>query len=217
VFVPDSDAGDALLAAIGEQLLLAPSQMLLTEHMTAAFDDHVARGELDGKSILRGCAAVGETDPVVVTVDLDQFLERHDYFLDECFGPFAVVVRYRDDRDLSVALAQVEGSLTATLHIEDSADIAALVEQLSARAGRVIFNSWPTGVAIAWGQHHGGPWPATTSSIHTSVGATAIRRFLTPIAYQDCPPALLPEELTDGSTVPRRIDGEMVSPSRLRA
>ena len=217
VFVPDSDAGDALLAAIEEQLLLAPSQLLLTEHMTAALDDHVARGEFDRRSILRGCAAVGETEPVVVTVDLGRFLDRHDYFVHECFGPFAVVVRYRDDRDLSVALAQVEGSLTATLHVEGSDDIAALVEQLSSRSGRVIFNSWPTGVAIAWGQHHGGPWPATTSSIHTSVGATAIRRFLTPIAYQDCPPALLPEELTDESAVPRRIDGEMVSPSRLRA
>ena len=118
----------------------------------------------------------------------------------------------RQRQDLPQALEAVEGSLTATLHLEPSDDVTALVDQLTARVGRVIFNGWPTGVAIAWSQHHGGPWPATTASVHTSVGATAIRRFLTPTAYQDCPPRLLPPELTDDSDIPRRIDGALVVP-----
>jgi NADP-dependent aldehyde dehydrogenase len=58
--------------------------------------------------------------------------------------------------------------------------------------------------------HHGGPWPATTSELHTSVGTTAIRRFLRPISFQGAPQALLPEELRDGKTgIPRRIDGTL--------
>jgi len=72
-----------------------------------------------------------------------------------------------------------------------------------------VFNGWPTGVAIAWAQHHGGGWPATTASVHTSVGATAIRRFLMPVAYQDAPAEVLPVELRDGNPlgIPRREDG----------
>ncbi|MBB3050491.1 hypothetical protein FHS23_001486 [Prauserella isguenensis] len=62
---------------------------------------------------------------------------------------------------------------------------------------------------MTWSQHHGGPWPATTDALHTSVGASAIRRFLRPVTYQDVPDELLPEELRDGNPlgIPRRVDG----------
>lgn len=212
VFIPDGDAGDRLLTALSDRLALAPSQTLLTEQMRTAFDDHLAAGELEEDDVLRGYATEKQTAPVIVTIDVERFLSRPDYFADECFGPVTVVVRYRRRQDLPQALEAVEGSLTATLHLEPSDDVTALVDQLTARVGRVIFNGWPTGVAIAWSQHHGGPWPATTASVHTSVGATAIRRFLTPTAYQDCPPRLLPPELTDDSDIPRRIDGALVVP-----
>ena len=80
------------------------------------------------------------------------------------------------------------GSLTATLHSEDGDDVDAVLAVLQRKAGRVLFAGWPTGVAVTWSQQHGGPWPATTS-LHTSVGATAIRRFLRPIVFQDAPRA----------------------------
>ncbi|MER5457524.1 hypothetical protein ABT008_22375 [Micromonospora sp. NPDC002389] len=42
------------------------------------------------------------------------------------------------------------------------------------------------------------------------VGATAIRRFLRPLAWQNAPEWLLPEELRDGYTeIPRRLDGRL--------
>ncbi len=67
-------------------------------------------------------------------------------------------------------------------------------------------------VAVSWAQTHAGPWPATNSS-HTSVGATAVRRFLRPITFQNAPEAALPEELRDGySRIPRRIDGVLTPP-----
>ena len=34
---------------------------------------------------------------------------------------------------------------------------------LTRTVGRVVFNGWPTGVAVTWAQHHGGPFPATTA------------------------------------------------------
>jgi NADP-dependent aldehyde dehydrogenase len=67
-------------------------------------------------------------------------------------------------------------------------------------------------VAVAWAQNHGGPWPST-DSVHTSVGATSIRRYLRPVAWQNAPAAELPPELRDGpADLPRRIDGALVLP-----
>jgi NADP-dependent aldehyde dehydrogenase len=62
-------------------------------------------------------------------------------------------------------------------------------------AGRIVFNGWPTGVAVVAAQHHGGPWPAATVRAYTSVGTAAIRRWLVPVAYQNFPPDLLPPGL----------------------
>jgi NADP-dependent aldehyde dehydrogenase len=47
--------------------------------------------------------------------------------------------------------------------------------------------------------HHGGPWPATTNAAHTSVGGTALRRWLVPIAYQGWPDDLLPPALQEAN------------------
>jgi NADP-dependent aldehyde dehydrogenase len=70
---------------------------------------------------------------------------------------------------------------------------------------------------------HGGPYPATTSSLHTSVGTAAIRRFQRPVAFQDAPQEALPHALRDGNPLGiRRLEdgvyvdgasGTMSSPS----
>ena len=72
---------------------------------------------------------------------------------------------------------------------------APVADVFTRTVGRVIWNGWPTGVAVTWAQHHGGPFPATTSPHYTSVGATAIRRWLIPVTYQDFPDELLPAPL----------------------
>jgi NADP-dependent aldehyde dehydrogenase len=130
----------------------------------------------------------------------------------ECFGPVTILVSYEDDTDLLAALATLPGSLTATLHTAESDDLTAVLEVLRPRAGRLLFNGFPTGVAVAWAQHHGGPWPAT-NTVHTSVGITSIRRFLRPVAWQDAPQQVLPAELRDDpgtASVPRRVDGTLM-------
>jgi len=129
----------------------------------------------------------------------------------EVFGPAALVVEYTDSADLMAALGAVEGSLTATVHAEpaDRFELHMLLARLRRMAGRVIYNGWPTGVAVAWAMNHGGPWPATTSAAHTSVGATAIRRWLRPVSYQSLPDDLLPEGLRADNPwkLPRRVNG----------
>ena len=74
----------------------------------------------------------------------------------------------------------------------------------------MVFDGFPTGVAVTYGMHHGGPFPATTSAPHTSVGMTAVHRFTRPVAFQDAPPeAALPPELLEDNPlgIRRRVDG----------
>ena len=132
----------------------------------------------------------------------------------EHFGPAAVIVRYSGPAELASVIAELPASLTATLHIGDGEDVGGLVAALGRTAGRIVFDGFPTGVAVGWAQHHGGPWPAT-NSLHTSVGATAIRRFLRPLTWQDAPGDLLPAELRDTPppAVPRRVDGLLELPA----
>ncbi|MFC7306651.1 aldehyde dehydrogenase (NADP(+)) [Streptomyces monticola] len=140
----------------------------------------------------------------------------HDLLLEECFGPVTVVARYTDEAEITAVLSRLPGNLTATLQLStaEAGDPAGrgaeLLAVLTPLAGRVLVNGWPTGVAVAPAQQHGGPYPATTST-STSVGSTAIERWLRPVAYQSTPAALLPAELHDANPLglPRRVDGRM--------
>lgn len=137
----------------------------------------------------------------------------YDLLLEECFGPVTVVARYADDSEIGAVLSRLPGNLTATLQLssveaEGEGPGAQLLAELTQLAGRVLVDGWPTGVAVAPAQHHGGPYPATTST-STSVGATAVERWLRPVTYQSTPQALLPPELRDDNPLglPRRVNG----------
>ena len=203
VFVPSGEGvDDAVSAALGS----APASRQLTEGMSAAYASSVeAFGIDEAVTVLLGRGEPGTSVPAVELTDAAAFLAEPAVFLEEHFGPSTVLVSYRDD-ELPALVAALRPSLTATIHRGAGEDVTALASLLAPVAGRLLFDGWPTGVAIGWAQHHGGSWPATTASVHTSVGATAIRRWLTPIAYQDAPQDVLQPELRDGnpSGIPRR-------------
>ncbi|GAA4941624.1 aldehyde dehydrogenase (NADP(+)) [Streptomonospora halophila] len=153
--------------------------------------------------------------PSLVRTTATRFLENSEDLLEERFGPVSLVVTYTDPAEALGVADALPGQLTATVHGEDSDDQAGpLLDRLRRRAGRVLWNGWPTGVSVTHAMHHGGPYPATTSVLHTSVGSTAIRRFLRPVCYQQIPQHHLPEALRDGNPlgIPRRIDGELRLP-----
>jgi NADP-dependent aldehyde dehydrogenase len=133
---------------------------------------------------------------------------------DECFGPLTVLVEYADEAELLATVAGLPGSLTASVHAGADETPAALVDLLRQRAGRLVWNGYPTGVAVAWATQHGGPYPSSTDWRSTSVGAAAIERWLRPIAYQSTPARMLPEALQESNPwrVPRRIDGALQLP-----
>jgi NADP-dependent aldehyde dehydrogenase len=150
-----------------------------------------------------------QVSPVLLSVRAPDLT---DSMLDECFGPLSIVAEYASTEELMDLVRRMPGSLTATVHAtpsDDSVLLAELVPTLSARVGRLVWGGWPTGVAVTWAMQHGGPWPASTSALHTSVGVTAIRRFLRPVAYQAMPDSLLPPELRDENAngLLRRVNG----------
>jgi len=133
----------------------------------------------------------------------------------EMFGPASLVVEYGDESELLELAGLLEGQLTTTLQAEADDEISDLAARLADLSGRVLWNGWPTGVTVSYAQHHGGPYPATTSAT-TSVGTAAIRRFLRPVAYQSFPAGRLPEPLQDSNpwNVPQRVDGQWHRPAR---
>ncbi|WP_199429186.1 aldehyde dehydrogenase (NADP(+)) [Qaidamihabitans albus] len=142
------------------------------------------------------------TAPVLALARLAD-LRREPALLEEHFGPFAVVVDVDSDDDFLDAARLLPGSLTATVHSEpeDHERLRPLVTELVERAGRLVHNGFPTGVSVSGAQTHGGPFPATSDSAHTSVGWTAIRRFQRPVTFQDLPEPLLPPVLRTTTSV----------------
>ncbi|MFC6090505.1 aldehyde dehydrogenase (NADP(+)) [Saccharothrix lopnurensis] len=208
-------APESLVPALGEAVSAAVGGPMLNERMCDAY-----RSGTDGLGASGLVWPVGEgtapdegwsVPPRLYSVPLATFADNLEKLAEEHFGPAAVVVTYSSPEELLDVLPHLPGSLTGTLHADDTEHELAgrVAEALRPVAGRLIFNGWPTGVAVAWGMHHGGPWPSTTSALHTSVGATAIRRWLAPVTYQSWPEDLLPPELRADNPlgIPRRVDG----------
>ncbi|WP_329611604.1 aldehyde dehydrogenase (NADP(+)) [Kitasatospora herbaricolor] len=208
LFVPEDEA---LLAALAGAVGQTRGGPVLTVRIHRSY---LARThELDSMEELTPLAAGTASDgawsvpPRVWQLPLKSFAAQAGTLDEECFGPAGLIVTYPATEALCETLARLPGSLTGSVHAANGdRDAAARVAAaLRRKAGRLVHNGWPTGVAVCWAMHHGGPWPAATSALHTSVGAQAIDRWLVPIAFQDWPDDLLPPELQEANPlgVPR--------------
>jgi NADP-dependent aldehyde dehydrogenase len=214
LFVPRGEAGDELVAALAGALRGLETMTMLSSSIAHRFYDGVHAIDavrhahhIVGEVRERGASAEAQ----LFEVDSDAFNQPLPNALrEECFGPLGVVVRYRDTDDLRATLANLEPSLTFSVFCaEDDPDARWLVALGQTKAGRVLANQFPTGVAVSWSMQHGGPWPSTTVPCATSVGASGIDRWLRPVTYQAMPSSLLPEALRDENplAVPQRVDG----------
>jgi NADP-dependent aldehyde dehydrogenase len=222
LLLPAGEVGERLSDALAEAVRPLQAGRMLSERIADAYGtgSEGLRSQ-PGVRVLAGGGAQGDGSgwwgaPLLLEAtgaSLDGPLAE------ECFGPVLVVVRYQGSAHLSQLLESLRPALTATLHAElpdDEAISRSVVEITSAKAGRLVWDGYPTGVAVAWAMHHGGPYPATTDPLHTSVGAAAVRRWLRPVCYQNFPQAMLPPELRDDpgrdNAVVRRVDGKLVLP-----
>jgi alpha-ketoglutaric semialdehyde dehydrogenase len=216
VFLPRDASADALVAELVAQVEKGSPAPMLTEGICRSYKSGIAQRERNTRVEVLAQAVrtdgVGPVDvlPVIFQVDANDLLKDPN-LEKEIFGPTTLIIRYDNQDELIDLTRALEGQLTATLHGSD-ADIAAfagLISILERKAGRLVVNGFPTGVEVCHAMVHGGPYPATSDSRHTSVGTQAIYRFVRPVCYQDFPQAALPDELKNGNPlgILRMVDG----------
>lgn len=214
VIALDGSDLDAFVGSAAAALGRSPAQQMLTPAIHSAFRRGVdALSAHDAvETLARGPAGEGENQAQATLFGTGAAAFAHDPVLgDEVFGSSSIVVRAADPAEIARLVGGLEGQLTATLLFDEADEelVAPLIPLLARKAGRILANGWPTGVEVCHAMVHGGPFPATSDSRTTSVGALAIMRFLRPVCYQNLPDRLLPAALRQDNPygVARRIDG----------
>jgi alpha-ketoglutaric semialdehyde dehydrogenase len=202
---------EALQQSVGKLATAAPPGTMLTPAICDRFQQSAAKaGKIPGVRVLG--TASGQTGAIVFATDAATF-RQHEFLREEMFGPGALFVTCNSADELESLARELTGQLTATIHgtDEDLGQHQNLLKILQQKAGRLIFNGFPTGVEVCPSMHHGGPYPATTAAQFTSVGTAAIRRFVRPVCFQNFPDAALPPQLRNQNAhkIWRLIDGKL--------
>lgn len=190
VFVAAGPEADAFIAAAADALQDVPAQTMLTDGIAQAFCN--GRDRMSSASgvteLVSGKADNRAVEGVLLRTTAAAFRANPDLAL-EVFGPLGLVVMVDNPEELALLAKSLEGQLTATLQMEETdAPLAQeLLPILERKAGRVLFNGFPTGVEVADSMVHGGPYPASTNFGATSVGTLSIRRFTRPVCFQNMP------------------------------
>jgi alpha-ketoglutaric semialdehyde dehydrogenase len=198
VIVPAGDDGDTFVTTACEHLRRVDPQVILTDKIAAAF--HAGVGRLAKTAGVERLLGESRSDrsasPFVFMTSADAW-RKNPQMREEVFGPMGIIVRTSGSEEMRAIASELEGQLTATLHMDakDEATAQQLLPILERKAGRLIANGFSTGVEVADAMVHGGPYPASTNVSATSVGTLAIRRFLRPVCYQNMPESLLPSKL----------------------
>jgi NADP-dependent aldehyde dehydrogenase len=210
VFLNEDDDANTFTAKIKELIAATPSATMLTKG--------IADNYKQGTNALSEKISPLHHDSSQSTASL--FQTNADEFLndktlsEEVFGPSTILVTHKNKEEILEVARNMEGQLTATIHgtEEDLREYSDLISILETKVGRIIFNGFPTGVEVAHAMVHGGPFPATSDGLSTSVGTQAIYRFVRPVCYQDFPQSLLPDELKDENPlgIMRLVDGEFM-------
>jgi NADP-dependent aldehyde dehydrogenase len=200
---------DKLLAAISGKAKSVPAAPMLHAGIQAAYDRGTSRlASIPGVKLAAAApAGAGGSKKAVCRVFTADaaLIARRPELGEEVFGPATIVFRCSSAAQMLSAAKGMAGSLTATIHGTQRELLrqGPLLRALERKAGRILFNGFPTGLEPCPSLHHGGPYPATTHSFFTSVGTAAIYRYVRPVCFQGFPEGALPEELRE--TNPRRI------------
>ncbi len=216
VFVIDSPAASAFLKAAGDALAATAPGTMAHSGVKAAYDRSLGEAaRIGGVALAARASGEGphpDTEATAALLVTDAATWTGNARLsDEIYGPATLAVRCTSRPEMLQLARALRGHLTATIHAseKDLSEFSDLVAILRRKAGRLVFNGFPTGVEVCPAMHHGGPYPATTDSRATSVGTAAIQRFARPVCYQDFPQAALPDELRDANPggIWRLVDG----------
>lgn len=214
VFVP-ADGADELIRTLTELTSNTATAAMLTTGICSAYRNGVSALETNPAVTLlarREVTADALASAALFLTDAASFLADSDLSA-EVFGPATLLVKYSSEKQLLEVARKLEGQLTATIHgaNEELKAATELRGVLETKAGRLLFNGFPTGVEVGQAMVHGGPFPATSDGRSTSVGTRAALRFVRQVCYQDWLDAALPEELQDANPLAiwRMVEGQM--------
>ncbi|MFJ1521414.1 aldehyde dehydrogenase (NADP(+)) [Acinetobacter sp. ABJ_C1_1] len=217
VVVGESSDCEIFINAASQALTEKSAQTMLTAGIYEAYQSGIEQvGDTDkvenissGQESGNMCNAA-QAQLFVTTVD--EFISNKTLH-NEMFGPASIIVKAKNSEEFIKVAKHIEGQLTATLHIDelDYQQVSQILPILERKVGRILVNGYPTGVEVCHAMVHGGPFPSTSNSMFTSVGASAIDRFLRPVCYQDVPENLLPEPLKASNPLKliRLVDGNL--------
>jgi alpha-ketoglutaric semialdehyde dehydrogenase len=206
VFFVGDAARNAFVAAVTEKFTAIGPQVLLSAAGCRRLCEGIEGLVQAGARLLAGqAAAAGPTShvPALLEVAGSDLVARPDSFVVEAFGNATLLVRCSSLGELARAVACAHGSLGASLYLakdgRDDAAFAEIAPLLVARAGRVIENRMPTGLAVTPPMQHGGPWPSAAPPFFSAVGMPwSILRFARRICFDGWTESRLPEIVRDG-------------------
>jgi NADP-dependent aldehyde dehydrogenase len=210
-----SDA-ETFVLRLSELLSATPEQLMLSLGIRSSYQkgvthrvDQAGVATVMKRSAEANCAAA----PALFQIDAAGFLANQS-LSEEIFGPTTLIVTYESEGELLKLVRSLEGQLTATVHGTDEELTAnhELLKALEKKAGRLLFNGFPTGVEVCHAMVHGGPYPATSDGRSTSVGTRAIFRFTRQVCFQSFPDAALRDELKEANPLGiwRLVDGVLL-------
>jgi len=216
VFGLADDGLNAFIQKASEFARAAAPGTLLYQGICERYDEGARRLEkIPGVSVAgksTASAKAGQAGALLLVTNVETFFDQ-EALREELFGPASLIVRCHSTTDLERVARELPGQLTATIRgtEDDLANHKPLIDLLNQKAGRLIFNGFPTGVEVCPSMHHGGPYPATTDSHFTSVGTAAIKRFSRPVCFQNFPQSALPADLQDKNSrnIWRMVDSKL--------
>jgi 2,5-dioxopentanoate dehydrogenase len=202
VFLEDNQEASAFIGRLGELMSNTARQTMLTLGISSSYRQGISsradqpRVQMIARSAEQGSGC--QAGAVLFKTDAVTYLANPE-LSEEVFGPSTLLITYSDKQQLAQLLGGLEGQLTATIHgtETDLRTSSELIKILETKAGRLVFNGFPTGVEVCHSMVHGGPYPATSDGRSTSVGTRAIFRFTRQVCFQDSPDDALPDELKD--------------------
>jgi NADP-dependent aldehyde dehydrogenase len=214
------DAAESFFAELKAQFEQRACGTLLSEHVLETLAESVAKLRAAGADFVTGGQPASGPGfcfkNTLLRVSGATFLQAPERLQTEAFGNATLGVVVDGQEQAKAVAARLEGSLTASLYsATDGSDDSlynALAPILRRRAGRLLNDKMPTGVAVSPAMNHGGPFPATGHPGFTAVGIPAsLRRFAMLECYDNVRPHRLPPWLRDESpdgAMWRCIDGK---------
>jgi NADP-dependent aldehyde dehydrogenase len=214
------DETEAWIGKVAELFRTSAVGTLLSKGVEQSLTASLAKLTAAGASLVTGDVPGSDAGychaNTLLRISGREFLGDPATFQTEAFGNASLLVVADNVDEACQVVERLEGSLTGCVYSDtsgtDDQDYGRVAPLLRHRAGRLLNDKMPTGVAVSPAMNHGGPYPATGHPGFTAVGIPAsLRRFAMLACYDNVRPGRLPSILRDKNSAGRAwrlVDGQ---------